>query len=206
MKVLVATKKGQGIRSNDFSWTDEGELVKFGIVCDGETDPDGQCGCFRDMCGVVTLKGTTTFMVADRDLSKKDYERELVRAEVRGGWIDADDIGEEDLKDIRREARFLLELAAEFPVGTVLEKRGEVLQERKIPRAAKKKATSPAAKKSRGEARKGGAARKDRKDSVKPKGGLAGKEKEKKENRAGKSGSDKGRSRTAGKRQTSPGK
>jgi hypothetical protein len=59
MKVFVSTKDGQGIRNNDFSWTNEGELVKFALECDGEKI-DGKCGCRRSMSGFDTHKATTT--------------------------------------------------------------------------------------------------------------------------------------------------
>lgn len=57
MKVFVATKEGQGLRENDFSHTDEGELVLFSYGCDRDKDNvDGGCGCRRGMNGFNTLK------------------------------------------------------------------------------------------------------------------------------------------------------
>lgn len=53
MKVMVATREGQGFRENDFSWTKENELVGFTSECDGETI-DGNCGCRRSMSGFDT--------------------------------------------------------------------------------------------------------------------------------------------------------
>lgn len=48
MKVLVATSKGQGKRSNDFCWTEEGEYASIGFICRKDKEnPDGGCGCGR---------------------------------------------------------------------------------------------------------------------------------------------------------------
>ena len=85
MKVLVATNEGQKQRKNDFSHTTEGEFVKFGFECDGET-VDGNCGCKRGMVGFDTLKATTTFKVTEKDISKENYISRLLESERRAGW------------------------------------------------------------------------------------------------------------------------
>ena len=67
MKILVATKEGQGQRKNDFCWAEEGEVVKFPSECDRET-VDGRCGCRRSMSGANSLKGTKTMKVVEFDI------------------------------------------------------------------------------------------------------------------------------------------
>ena len=70
MKVFVATKEGQGLRQNDFSHAEEGELVLFSYGCDRDKDNvDGGCGCRRSMDGFKTLSGTTTFKVVDMEMT-----------------------------------------------------------------------------------------------------------------------------------------
>jgi hypothetical protein len=65
MKLLVATKQGQGQRKNDFFFCNDGEMVFFGSECSsGSTDDN--CGCHRSMCGAESAKATTTMMVAER--------------------------------------------------------------------------------------------------------------------------------------------
>ena len=59
-KVLTATAATQGMRKNDFSHTEEGELVTYGLECDCE-QVDGVCGCKRSLVGRSTHKATTTF-------------------------------------------------------------------------------------------------------------------------------------------------
>ena len=76
MKVLVGTKDTQGKRKNDFSFTDEGELVTFGTECDREA-VDGHCGCKRSLVGMKTRKGTTTFKVVEKKISKVNYLQAL---------------------------------------------------------------------------------------------------------------------------------
>jgi len=60
MKLLVATRKTQGQRENDFCWADDGEVLKFTIECGGEPI-DGPCGCRRAMSGVKTAITPATY-------------------------------------------------------------------------------------------------------------------------------------------------
>ena len=133
MKVLVATHETQGERANDFAFVPDGELVFYGTECDRE-QVDGHCGCRRALCGAVCLTGTTTVKVAERDLTLRQYEDEAVEALRRGGWLDIPNV---DLESAAREgARELAVVALGFPLGTVLERRGPVIQERSTAVAA----------------------------------------------------------------------
>ncbi len=128
MKVFVATTETQGQRKNDFSFVKEGELVTFGFECDGE-DVDGSCGCRRCMSGVETHKATTTFKVANLPLSKEEYTERIIQSGRDGGWVkDPDSEGVARFKETAEE---LLTLAEGFPLGVVLEKRGNGIQARR---------------------------------------------------------------------------
>jgi len=117
MKVLVATKRGQGIRKNDFCWTDSGEFVTFPFECDGES-VDGGCGCRRSMSGLYTHKATTTFEVIDvLSLTLPKYVEQLTESDKAAGWNST-------AKDIAALAAELLKVADMFPEQAVLEKRG----------------------------------------------------------------------------------
>ncbi len=111
MKLFVSTKLTQGQRNNDFCWAEEDEMVRFPFECDGES-VDGRCGCRRSMAGLYSQKATSTFKVV-----------ELA-------------IGKEALQFITRlpddELDQLLYAASQFPIGTVCERRGDTIQERKI--------------------------------------------------------------------------
>ena len=129
MKVLVATEETQGKRDNDFFWCQEGELVKFGVECDRDKhDIDGDCGCRRSMVGFKSHKGTTTFKVAERTMSRKRFITRLRASEESAGWKSTP-------REIRYNAIELLDLAEQYEVGTVLEKRGSEIQVRVEPDA-----------------------------------------------------------------------
>jgi hypothetical protein len=116
MKILVATKEKQGNRSNDFSWAKEGEMVKFGFECDGETI-DGNCGCRRSLVGFDTAKATTTFKVVNKNLTKEKYKRLLLKSEKKAGFLHTKEA-------INGAVDELLRIANNFTIGDVLEKRG----------------------------------------------------------------------------------
>lgn len=123
MKVLIATKETQGRRKNDFSFTNEGELVKFGLECDGE-EVDGKCGCRRSMVGFDSKKATTTFKIEERNITKKAFIKLFKESEEKAGWKFED----KDMVDFAKE---LIEIPSKFEVGDILEKRGEKISIRK---------------------------------------------------------------------------
>ena len=47
MKILVATKKGQGSRLSDFHFCEELEILRGGMVECHDEHVDGRCGCKR---------------------------------------------------------------------------------------------------------------------------------------------------------------
>ena len=133
MKVLVAASETQGQRSYDFTWCRDGELVKFGMECDGEA-VDGACGCRRSMVGVESNKATTTLKVAEIDITKEGMADALRANYQNAGWYQL--MGAEGAEEsIKKEVDELIDIAAGFPVGSVVEKRGDKLQIRlKSPR------------------------------------------------------------------------
>jgi hypothetical protein len=125
VKVLVATKEGQGRRYSDFSWTNEGELVGFAFECDTDKDNiDGGCGCRRSMSGFDSRKATTTFKVIDKNITKDEFITLYLESEKKAGWFD----GKTDRERWVKYAEELLETAKIFPVDEVLEKRGDIIQ------------------------------------------------------------------------------
>jgi len=126
MKIIVATKEMQGQRKNDFCWVPEGEIVHFSFECDGET-VDGSCGCRRSMAGVECNKSTTTMKVVElpvleetllfqlRDHYIKNWKMSVARA----------------VKLAKEEVQDLIDMAAAFQLGAIIEKRGETFQARK---------------------------------------------------------------------------
>lgn len=122
MNVLAATQRTQGQRASDFSFTDDSELVILPMQCDTYTIDDG-CGCQRSFAGVRSRKGTTTVIIAERDMSEDDYRQVLNNAYLESGWT-LDEVIERQLTD------YVIKLALYYPVGTVLEKRDTAIQVR----------------------------------------------------------------------------
>jgi hypothetical protein len=130
LKVLVATARTQGHRDNDFTHVGSAELVDLAMTCDGDRgDPDGGCGCGRAFTGLDSRRCTTTAEVAIRDITLVQYcdvfHRSLVAIAI------ADD------PDLRREAEEAAEemarIAANWPVGTIVERRGDTIVVRAWP-------------------------------------------------------------------------
>lgn len=123
MKILVATRKTQGKRSSDFCFVPEGEPVWLGFTCDKDRhDPDGECGCARSVTGVRDLRGTTTFMVVEYNGDVVSYTRLITRAISES--LERPLTNEDDSM-IAQEVGVIYWIASRFPVGTVLERRGE---------------------------------------------------------------------------------
>ncbi len=123
MKILVATKQTQGQRASDFSFTQEGEIVMLDDDHDGEA-VDGDCGCQRSMVGMNSGKSTTTFQVIEADFTRGDFINMIqrARADIAELGVSAD--------NITAEANYLLDLAARFNAGSIVERRCDVFQAR----------------------------------------------------------------------------
>lgn len=126
IKTLVATKKGQGQRPDDFSHAEEGEPVAFPMIeCDGEK-VSGVCGCRRSFSGYKTAKATTTAEVREMDLGALVKQRAEFLAKH---WSFEP---EEALREAAADIRQVAECAEIWAVGTVVEKRGDTVKARII--------------------------------------------------------------------------
>jgi len=131
LKVLRATTRMQGKRDNDFCFC-EGELVGLGLECD-DGHVDDACGCRRSMVGLDTRTAATTFEVVEVDITPDEFVTAHRESLLRGGWFirpdDANDLAEAAAKD----ADEIIRLAADFEIGSVLEKRGKYVRLREGP-------------------------------------------------------------------------
>jgi hypothetical protein len=120
MKLLAATTKTQGDKTNDFNFLPTGEFVVLGFVCArDEADPDGGCGCGRSFEGIDHLKAATTAEVVEVDFDRAKWV-ELVRlSKTKAGWNTMENF-DAFYTAIADEA---IELAAALPVGTVVGRR-----------------------------------------------------------------------------------
>lgn len=129
MKIFVSTHEGQYARQSDFCDAEEGELLTFAVECDrDEDDCDGNCGCRRSLLGLETNGATTTFTVAEVPLSAELYEEQVINYFADKGWFKRDNAKAADV--FRNDAKIMLKEAACFPLGVVLEKRGDVIKAR----------------------------------------------------------------------------
>ena len=132
MKVVTATSATQGWRDNDFSWTVEGELVFFTPFDCARGFIDDDCGCRRSMAGLVSHRATTTMKVVERDDLDPELYFDLIADGLQSqGYVTdalmANPNVNEWVHDLTDE---LICLAAAYPIGTVLERRGDVISPR----------------------------------------------------------------------------
>ncbi|MGW5272753.1 DUF7715 family protein [Streptomyces sp. NPDC004044] len=129
MKLLTATSRTQGQRNSDFAFGVEGELVIVGpIVCDRDLeDPDGGCGCGRSFAGLNSGKGTTTAVVTDLDFTRDDAAEA-----IRSSLEQSNFIKYMDAADLAEMVEDTLQLADDFEVGTVVERRLDDINKRAI--------------------------------------------------------------------------
>lgn len=125
--VLVATARTQGQRGNDFISCSPEELVDITSSCDRDRgNPDGGCGCCRAFTGLDSRRATTTAEVVEREMTWVDYVAAHHASLVRAGLPDDQTV----LGWADEAARDMARIAAAFPVGTVVERRGDDIQER----------------------------------------------------------------------------
>lgn len=127
MKVLVATARTQGTRPNDYHCCIEGELVRIGEVCArDQADPDGGCGCGRGFGGLNSHRATTTAMVAEVPLAREEYVEAIRSSLQQQGWDPCACCSTDEADD-------LAALVADWPVGSVVERRLDELVIRALP-------------------------------------------------------------------------
>ena len=149
MRVLVATNQLQGSNRGDYAHTVEGELVLVEVA---ECDTPEQCGCGRGWPGMASRKATTTALIVDLPhLSDGDLRQAIADWLDTSGWTDlvrnaaeVDDAFTASFDDIDamldamvdEHVELIGEVCDSFPVGSVLERRGTIVQARLWPAAA----------------------------------------------------------------------
>ena len=149
MRVLVATNQLQGNNQGDYAHTVEGELVLVEVA---ECDSPERCGCGSGWPGMASHKATTTAMVVDlAHLSEGDLRQAITDWLDTSGWTDLfrnaaevddgltgsfDDVDEMLDAMVDEHMELIAEVCESFPVGSVLERHGTLVQERTWPAAA----------------------------------------------------------------------
>jgi hypothetical protein len=122
MKLLTATREGQGDREGDFCSAVEGELVILGDMCATDrADPvNGRCGCGRAFAGLASRKATTTALVRELDLTRTDLEL-AIAAHFEANGISAATIGEDEYTDLfDSQVDEMVRFGAVWPEETVV--------------------------------------------------------------------------------------
>lgn len=128
MKIFVATSQTQGERWNDFCFAADGEIVRFGVEHLGD-ELDGLCGCRRAMYGVESARATTTVKVVESDMLPADFRR-LISSSFLAS-INATEVEIDLAVEVASiMADFLMQVAAEYQTGQVLERRGDYFEVR----------------------------------------------------------------------------
>ena len=129
MKVLTATSETQEWRDNDFSHTVDGELVFFPPLECGRGSVDDDCGCRRSMAGLTSHRATTTIKVLEReDLDPAGYFVIIADGLQSQGYVTDELLATPDVNEwVHHLTNELLYLASRCPVGTVLERRGDLM-------------------------------------------------------------------------------
>jgi len=115
MRLLTATARTQGMRADDYCEAVLGELVWLPDPCLSALlrPADPPCACHRTFAGVVSGAGTTTALVVETDLSRREVVELVGRGAEANGWPPS---CAGHLSDA------MLAIARRWPTGTVLER------------------------------------------------------------------------------------
>ena len=117
LKVLVAPYKAHDLPETDA--TDRRELVSFAGLCDARSHT--RCGCSNSFLVLRTRIGVAAAEVAERDMTLDEYINAFIASYVMAGLPDDADT----LRTASSEALQMNRLAKRWPVGTVLNVRGD---------------------------------------------------------------------------------
>lgn len=125
MHVMVATHHTQGQRETDYMWAVPGELAFLPVVeCDWGTAAGFRRGA-RYFLGLESGGATTTAQIVDMDVVCHDVVAYVEEKLATAGWT-----ASARSREAVRVVTEMLSIAACFPAGAVLEKRGSDIRQR----------------------------------------------------------------------------
>lgn len=125
MHLMVATRRTQGQRDDDYARTADGELAFLPILeCDWG-DPASYNRGARYFIGLDSGKETTTAEIVDREVRPGDIVDYVDERLATVGWT-----ATVRRREAQRLASEMLGIAALYPPGTVVEKRGSQIRPR----------------------------------------------------------------------------
>ncbi|GAA1921527.1 DUF7715 family protein [Nocardioides marmoribigeumensis] len=124
MKVLVTTRRTNGLVEGDYDWTVPGELAWITMVCDTDLrDPEGGCGCGRGFGGMTSHRATTTVEFVDLPMTWEELEVAARTSLTDQGWINERQPEQLNREILDETVSNIRELADMFEVGDVLRRR-----------------------------------------------------------------------------------
>lgn len=140
MHVMVATRRTQGERDDDYAWAVDGELAFLPMVeCEWRIPERFRKGA-RYFLGLESGGETTTAEIIELDVGADDIVTFVAEQLAAAGWS-----ASARAQEAERLAAEMLGIAALFPVGTVLEKRGREIRARGAPSPPDPSATTAGA-------------------------------------------------------------
>ena len=124
--VLVATARTQGARDTDFITCSPPELVDITTAC--AHAPTGRGACWRCLVftGLDTRRVTTTAEVTEREMSIDTYIAAHLASLLHAGLPDNTKVR----RWARESALEMLRIATTFPIGTVVDRHGDTVEQR----------------------------------------------------------------------------
>lgn len=121
MRALVATRRTQGERSDDYMACVPGELVWLPLICDRDRrDPEHGCGCSRGFGGLASHRACTTVEVAELEMTESELTPAFESSLRDQGWISAS-ASSADVAEVLDETLGLVRAVADaVPVGTAV--------------------------------------------------------------------------------------
>ncbi|WP_370964882.1 hypothetical protein [Amycolatopsis sp. cg9] len=128
LKYFVSTHRTQGERDNDANSIPGTEIVDLASL--SHEDPDNTyCGCARSFVGITSRQTTTTAEIVETDMTPVQFVARFHTALLALGFADTPQLR----ADAADGATELLRLAAAWPAGTVVERRGQEIRVRSFP-------------------------------------------------------------------------
>ncbi|MET8997167.1 hypothetical protein [Amycolatopsis sp. NPDC004169] len=128
LKYFVSTDRTQGERDNDSNSVPGVELVDLASTC--HDNPDSAiCGCARSFVGFDTRQATTTAEIVESDMTPTEYVDRFYAMLLALRFQDTPKLR----TDATNDAMEMLRIAAQWPVGTVVERRSDEIRVRRFP-------------------------------------------------------------------------
>jgi hypothetical protein len=117
MRIFVSTKKTQGDKPDDFCFVPDGEILVFPFKTNNQSKEIINC-----LVGIETKSSTTTFLVKESDISKKEYIQKIASFFIQSGATSSQ-------KEANEwgiiYAEKIIFYAEKFPVGSVVGKKSQ---------------------------------------------------------------------------------